>query len=141
VDVARKMLILMREAGINLNYEDIQIQPLLTDKIARADRVDSFLEMLPEMDAYYDGLVSAAASRGKVLRYVASIRPDSAVLRLKEYSPDSPFYNLNGTDNLVMFSTARYSSNPLVIRGPGAGAEVTAGGVFADILKTAHSYL
>lgn len=141
VDVARKMLILIREAGLDLGYEDIQIQPLLTKKIAQASRIDAFLEMLPEMDSYYDDLVRDAASRGKVLRYVASIQPHSATLRLKEYSSESPFYNLNGTDNLVMFSTARYSSNPLVVRGPGAGAEVTAGGVFADILKTAHSYL
>jgi aspartokinase/homoserine dehydrogenase 1 len=85
--------------------------------------------------------VAAATSRGKVLRYVATITPESAALKLQEYGPESPFFNLSGTDNLVMFSTARYSANPLVVRGPGAGAEVTAGGVFADILKTAQSYL
>jgi len=64
-----------------------------------------------------------------------------ARLSLSSFGPDSPFYSLSGTDNMVVITSKRYSQNPLVIRGPGAGAEVTAGGVFADILKTAESYL
>ncbi len=141
VDIARKTLILAREAGFALDYKDIAIQPLIPEQLVKVPSVDEFLALLPGADAAMDEKVAAAASRGKVLRYVATITPEGAALRLQEYGPESPFFNLSGTDNLVMFSTARYSSNPLVVRGPGAGAEVTAGGVFADILKTAQSYL
>ena len=141
IDIARKTLILIREAGFSMDYKDIVIEPLIPETLARAPTVEEFISMLPLADARMSELVSGAASRGKVLRYVATITPVSATLSLMEYGPDSPFYNLSGTDNLVMFSTERYSNNPLVVRGPGAGAEVTAGGVFADILKTAQSYL
>ena len=141
IDIARKTLILIREAGFDMDLKDIAIQPLLPEKVAKAPSVPEFLEMLPEVDESFDRLVAGAASRGAVLRYVATITPRSAALSLTEYGPDSPFYNLSGTDNLVMFTTSRYSGNPLVVRGPGAGAEVTAGGVFAEILRTAQSYL
>ena len=141
VDIARKTLILAREAGFAIDYENIAIQALIPEKLAKAPSVEEFLALLPEADVSIEEKVAAATSRGKVLRYVATITPESAALKLQEYGPESPFFNLSGTDNLVMFSTARYSANPLVVRGPGAGAEVTAGGVFADILKTAQSYL
>jgi aspartokinase/homoserine dehydrogenase 1 len=141
IDIARKTLILSREAGFAIEYRDIVIQPILPESLTKAPTVEGFLSRLPEADGAIDALVKAAAARGKVLRYVATILPESASLSLREYGPESPFYNLSGTDNLVMFSTARYSANPLVVRGPGAGAAVTAGGVFADILKTAQSYL
>ncbi|HEY9054118.1 MAG TPA: bifunctional aspartate kinase/homoserine dehydrogenase I [Rectinemataceae bacterium] len=141
VDIARKTLILIREAGIPLDFPDIRIEPILPDRLTKASTVAEFLALLPEIDAGMEARAAQAASRGKVLRYVSTITQDSAELALREYGPESPFYNLSATDNLVMFSTARYSANPLVVRGPGAGAEVTAGGVFADILKTAQSYL
>jgi len=141
IDIARKTLILIREAGLDLDSKDIVIEPILPETMTKAATVDEFLALLPSIDESMTALAKAAASRGKVLRYVAIITPDSARLSLKEYGPESSFYNLDGTDNLVMFSTARYSTNPLVVRGPGAGADVTAGGVFADILKTAQSYL
>jgi aspartokinase/homoserine dehydrogenase 1 len=141
VDIARKTLILAREAGFAIDYENISIQALIPEKLAAAPSVEEFLALLPEADIAMEEKVAAATSRGKVLRYVATITPESAALKLQEYGPESPFFNLSGTDNLVMFSTSRYSANPLVVRGPGAGAEVTAGGVFADILKTAQSYL
>lgn len=141
VDIARKTLILIREAGLGLDYADIAIQPILPERLVKAPSVDEFLALLPEADAAIGAMAEAAAARGKVLRYVATIEPGSAALALREYGPESPFYNLDGTDNIVMFTTARYSTNPLVVRGPGAGAAVTAGGVFADILKTAQSYL
>lgn len=141
IDIARKTLILIREAGFSLDYGDIAIQPLLPETLIKASSVGKFLSMLPEADEAIDVRAREAAAKGKVLRYVATILPDSASLSLREYGPESPFYNLSGTDNLVMFTTARYSANPLVVRGPGAGAAVTAGGVFADILRTAQSYL
>jgi len=141
IDIARKTLILIREAGLPLDYADIAIEPLLPEEMTKAPTVEKFLAMLPGIDTDFAGRVQKAAAQGKVLRYVATITPQGADLSLREYGPESPFYNLGGTDNLVMFNTARYSANPLVVRGPGAGAEVTAGGVFADILKTAQSYL
>ncbi|MCX7026643.1 MAG: bifunctional aspartate kinase/homoserine dehydrogenase I [Spirochaetes bacterium] len=141
IDIARKTLILIREAGLPLDSKDIVIEPILPARLTKAPTVEEFLALLPAMDASMAALSASAASRGKVLRYVAVITPTEAKLSLQEYGPESPFYNLSGTDNLVMFSTARYSANPLVVRGPGAGADVTASGVFADILKTAQSYL
>lgn len=141
VDIARKTLILIREAGFSMDYKDIVIEPLIPEALAKAPTVEEFLSMLPMADVRMSELAASAAAKGKVLRYVATITPVSATLSLMEYGPESPFYNLSGTDNLVMFSTERYSDNPLVVRGPGAGAEVTAGGVFADILRTAQSYL
>jgi aspartokinase/homoserine dehydrogenase 1 len=141
IDIARKTLILIREAGLDLDMKDIRIQPILPDKLVKAPSVSEFLALLPEADERIGFLAAEAKKKGRVLRYVAIITPQGAELSLRDYGPDSPFYNLSGTDNLVMFSTERYSANPLVIRGPGAGAAVTAGGVFADILKTAQSYL
>ncbi len=141
VDIARKTLILIREAGLDLDMKDIHIQPILPDKLVKASSVKEFLELLPAADERIGAMAAAAREKGRVLRYVATITPSGAELSLRDYGPESPFYNLSGTDNLVMFSTERYSANPLVIRGPGAGAAVTAGGVFADILKTAQSYL
>lgn len=141
IDIARKTLILIREAGLDLDMKDIRIQPLLPDKLVKAATIEEFLSLLPEADEIIGSKSQASREKGKVLRYVAVIDSEKAELSLQEYGPESPFYNLSGTDNLVMFSTERYSANPLVIRGPGAGAAVTAGGVFADILKTAQSYL
>lgn len=141
IDIARKTLILIREAGFALDYKDIVIQPLLPDELVKVPSVSQFLSLLPKADESIGALSAEAAAKGKVLRYVATITPAAASLSLREYGPESPFYNLSGTDNLVMLTTARYSANPLVIRGPGAGAAVTASGVFADILKTAQSYL
>jgi bifunctional aspartokinase / homoserine dehydrogenase 1 len=141
IDIARKTLILIREAGLPLDFKDIVIEPILPEAMTKAPTVPEFLALLPTIDEAMETKVAAAASRGKVLRYVATITPTQAILSLREYGPDSPFSNLSSTDNLVMFSTARYSVNPLVVRGPGAGADVTAGGVFADILRTAQSYL
>jgi aspartokinase/homoserine dehydrogenase 1 len=141
IDIARKTLILIREAGLDLDMKDIHIEPILPDKLVKASSVSEFLALLPEADEHIGALATEAKKKGRVLRYVAIITPQGAELSLRDYGPDSSFYNLSGTDNLVMFSTERYSANPLVIRGPGAGAAVTAGGVFADILKTAQSYL
>jgi aspartokinase/homoserine dehydrogenase 1 len=141
VDAARKTLILIREAGFPIEYQNIAIEPLLPEACVKAKSIEEFLEVLPMVDEQYDSLKKKAAAEGKVLRYVSTITPNSASLALAEFGVESPFYNLHGTENLVMFTTERYRHNPLVVRGPGAGAGVTAGGVFADILKTAQSYL
>lgn len=141
IDIARKTLILAREAGMEIEFDQITIEPLIPSELMASSDVDKFLDRLPEVDDYYRSRHARAASEGKTLRYVTLITEDKATLSLGTYGPESPFYNLSGTDNLVMFSTDRYCVNPLVVRGPGAGADVTAGGIFAEILKTAQSYL
>ena len=140
-DIARKTIILAREAGFPLEEAGVRIEPLISKKIAQAPTVETCMALLPEMDAEIEARRINAARKGKVLRYVAAITKEGASLSLSEYGPESPFFSLTGTDNMVVITSKRYSQNPLVIRGPGAGADVTAGGVFADILKTAESYL
>jgi len=138
VDAARKTLILIREAGFSLNYGDISIEPLLPARFVEAPTIDEFMAMLSEIDTVYGARQKEATSHGAVLRYVSTITPTSATISLREFDSSSPFWNLSGTENMVVFTTERYCHNPLVVRGPGAGAEVTAGGVFADILKLAE---
>ena len=140
-DIIRKMIILAREAGFSLEESQIQIESLVPKQIIHALSIEEFLALLPEMDEMMRKSCDSASRSGRVLRYVAIVTPMEARLSLSSFGPDSPFYSLSGTDNMVVITSKRYSQNPLVIRGPGAGAEVTAGGVFADILKTAESYL
>lgn len=140
-DIVRKTIILAREAGFPLEEAGVRIEPLISKRIAEAPTVETCMALLPEMDAEIEARRSNAVRKGKVLRYVAAITKEDASLSLAEYGPESPFFSLTGTDNMVVITSRRYSQNPLVIRGPGAGADVTAGGVFADILKTAESYL
>ena len=140
-DIIRKMIILAREAGFSLEESQIQIESLVPKRIIHALSIEEFLALLPEMDEMMRKSCDSASRSGRVLRYVAIVTPMEARLSLSSFGPDSPFYSLSGTDNMVVITSKRYSQNPLVIRGPGAGAEVTAGGVFADILKTAESYL
>jgi aspartokinase/homoserine dehydrogenase 1 len=140
-DIARKAIILAREAGYAFEGSTVQIEPLISERISRAPSIDACMALLPEMDGVLEGRRTAASQKGTVLRYVSVITQRGCRLSLCEYGPDSPFYSLTGTDNMVVITSKRYSQNPLVIRGPGAGADVTAGGVFADILKTAESYL
>jgi len=138
LDAARKTLILIREAGFNLDFKDIRIEPLLPQSCLAAQTIEEFLEILPSVDEAYEAKRREAAEHGNVLRYVSEITPAKASIMLKEFGPRSPFFNLAGTDNMVVFTTDRYTENPLIVRGPGAGADVTAGGVFADILKLAE---
>lgn len=140
-DIARKAVILAREAGYPLEESAVEIEPLISRKIAEAGSVDACIALLPEMDNALEARRAEAFRHNRALRYVAVVTPQGAQLSLCAYGPDSPFYSLTGTDNMVVITSRRYSQNPLVIRGPGAGADVTAGGVFADILKTAESYL
>jgi aspartokinase/homoserine dehydrogenase 1 len=140
-DIARKTVILAREAGYAFEESEVMIEPLISERISRAPSIDACMTLLPEMDDILEDRRVAASRKDRALRYVAVITPERCQLSLCEYGPDSPFYSLTGTDNMVVITSKRYFQNPLVIRGPGAGADVTAGGVFADILKTAESYL
>lgn len=137
VDVARKLTILAREAGRDLSLEDVQVESLVPEAL-RGGSADDFLARLTEVDAGFSGRLRRAQAEGKVLRYVAKLdAAGHASVGLVELSDAHAFARLRLTDNIVQFSTRRYRDNPLIVQGPGAGAEVTAAGVFADVLRVA----
>jgi len=136
-DVARKLVILAREAGGELSLVDVDVENLVPEALRAVPR-DEFLGRLDQLDAGMAQRLDAARGRDRVLRYVASLKRDgSASVGLVELPRDHAFANIRLTDNVVQFSTRRYCDNPLVVQGPGAGPEVTAAGVFADLLRVA----
>jgi len=138
MDVARKLTILAREIGQTIEIGDFPVQNLVPEAL-RDCSVDEFLEQLSNYDDEMAELFASAAAKQKQLRYVAQLGADgSAEVALTEVDDSHPFCNINLTDNIVQFITERYSANPLVIQGPGAGPEVTAAGVFADLLRLAN---
>ncbi|RYZ73128.1 MAG: bifunctional aspartate kinase/homoserine dehydrogenase I, partial [Lysobacteraceae bacterium] len=136
-DVARKLVILAREAGWALNLEDVAVESLVPASLREAS-VDDFMVRLPEVDAVFAERLGNATAGGQVLRYVARLDAQGhASVGLVEVPADHAFANLRLTDNIVQFTTRRYCDNPLIVQGPGAGPEVTAAGVFADLLRVA----
>jgi aspartokinase/homoserine dehydrogenase 1 len=137
-DVARKVLILARNAGLSFEVSNIAISPMLPPE-ANSWSVDEFLERLPTLNPHFEAQVNQAREHGKRLFFGALIdcTERRAEIGLRAVSLNHPFCALSGSDNIVAFSTRRYSPNPLVVKGPGAGAEVTAAGVFADIIRIA----
>jgi bifunctional aspartokinase / homoserine dehydrogenase 1 len=141
-DVARKLVILAREMGLMVTLADVKIESLVPAPLQDAS-VDEFMQRLPEFDQPMQQRLSTASAAGQVLRYVAKLLPhgdgSGAVLEvsLQSLPGEHAFAHTALTDNIVQFTTARYASNPLIVRGPGAGPEVTAAGVFADVLRIA----
>jgi aspartokinase/homoserine dehydrogenase 1 len=138
-DAARKALILARECGIALEFTDVAIEPILPESCFAAEGIDAFFAELKKSDAIFEQRRLEAAARGESLRYVAVIEGGAARLTLRSEPVGSPFRSLVDSDNMVVITTDRYSTLPIVIKGPGAGAQVTAGGVFADILRIART--
>lgn len=139
VDVARKLVILAREMGHEIELSDVVIDPLLPAEL-RTGTVDEFLSKLPAHDGAFLQMLKEAQAKNEILRFVGRIdEKGNASVALRRYSKDHAFARLNATDNIVAFKTTRYSQ-PLIVQGPGAGPDVTAGGVFADILRLS-SYL
>ena len=137
MDVARKLTILARENNMPLEISEFPVENLVPEHL-RDVSVDEFLDRLNEIDDDFAKRYEAAERANRRLRYVARLGDDgSASVGLVEVDADHPFANINLTDNIVQFQTSRYSANPLVIQGPGAGPEVTAGGVFGDLLRLA----
>lgn len=138
-DVGRKLLILARTIGLSLEMADLEIQSLIPENARSAPTSEEFLKMLAVEDAAFERLQTAVAKEGKVLRYIATLENGKAKVGLQRIAPEHPFYSISGNDNVIAFTTSRYQKNPLVVRGPGAGAEVTSAGVFADILRLAFN--
>ncbi|HLT91954.1 MAG TPA: bifunctional aspartate kinase/homoserine dehydrogenase I [Woeseiaceae bacterium] len=137
MDVARKLTILAREMGSTIEIGDFPVENLVPENLREVD-LDEFLRRLPEHDEAMAARFDAARKRGRRLRYIARLDEHGAAsVGLEEVPPDSAFSHINLTDNIVQFVSERYSANPLVVQGPGAGPEVTAAGVFADLLRLA----
>ena len=139
-DFARKFLILGRELGFTLEYSDVVCESLVPEEYRGEMPVPEFLERLSTIDTWYAQEIDNAGKEGMTIAYAGEIRDGVASIGVKRLPLNSPIAGLNGSENMVVFTTERYRATPLVVRGPGAGGEVTAGGVFADILRIA-SYL
>jgi len=133
-DVMRKIMILAREAGEQLEMEAITNNSFLPESCMRGS-IDDFYQEMEKQEDHFKKLYTEAAATGKKLKFVASYQNGKAEVGLKHIDPAHDFYHLYGKDNIVLFYTNRYSEQPLVIKGAGAGAEVTASGVFADIIR------
>lgn len=140
VDVARKLTILAREIGLPIELSDVVIEPLLPEEL-QTGGVDAFMQRLPSIDGAMSERLAKAAAVGESLRFVGAIdEAGRATVSLRSYPASHAFSRLQATDNMVAFRTSRYSNRPLIVQGPGAGREVTAAGVFADMLRLS-SYL
>ena len=140
-DFMRKMLILARDAGYELEAEDVIIDNMLPQSCLEAKSVDDFYSALKAEHAFFENMKSKAENDQKVLRYIGKLENGQVKISLQMVDETHPFYALSGSDNIISFSTERYSERPMVVKGPGAGAEVTAAGVFADIVNVGANKL
>jgi len=134
-DFMRKMLILARDAGYALESADVEIESMLPQSCLAAASVEDFYQTLKNEDAHFANIKNKAEAEGKVLRYIGKLEDGKASITLQMVDENHPFYMLSGSDNIISFTTDRYKERPLVVKGPGAGAEVTAAGVFADLIN------
>ena len=140
MDVARKLLILARETGLNIEMNDIVIEQILPANCKKAKTVEAFFAELEKSNDFFDAQRKKADDKKKVLRFIAQLEKDRASISLQEVDAFHPFYNLSGSDNIISYTTERYHERPLVVKGPGAGAEVTAAGVFAEIISIGNYF-
>ena len=135
IDVARKILILIRESGYTMDIEEIANESFLPPACLQTKSNEEFFASLIEYAAHFDGIYQEALSKDSRLKYVAQFENGKASVGLQFIPKDHPFYNLEGKDNIVLFYTDRYVDQPLLIKGAGAGAAVTASGIFADVIR------
>ena len=135
IDVARKILILARESGLHIELEEIENESFLPESCLNTRTNDDFFKSLKEHGKYFDALLAKAEKNNCRLKYVAQLENGKAKVGLQQISPDHDFYHLEGSDNIILFYTNRYKEQPLIVKGAGAGAAVTASGIFADIIR------
>jgi aspartokinase/homoserine dehydrogenase 1 len=138
VDVMRKILILARESGAVMELGDITNHSFLPAECLNAPSVADFYEQLDVHAGHFLAIRQQADAAGKKLKFVAKYEDGKASVGLQSVAPDHPFFNLEGKDNIVLYTTHRYAAQPLIVKGAGAGADVTASGIFADIIRTAR---
>ena len=140
MDVARKLLILARETGIPLEMKNIKVEKILPSACRKAPTVEAFFEELEKANTHFEKYLDEALANDKVLRFMAKLENGKATIALEEVGKEHPFYFLSGSDNIISYTTERYHERPLVVKGPGAGAEVTAAGVFAEIISIGNYF-
>lgn len=138
VDVMRKILILARESGRKMELEDIALESFLPESCHETKDIPEFYRLLEENGPHFEALLAEAEAKGERLKFVATLEGDQAFASLRSFKSDHPFYELHGKDNIVLFQTDRYPDQPLVVKGAGAGAAVTAMGIFADIIRVVN---
>ena len=136
-DVVRKIVILAREAGYRVEQEDVEKHLFVPDEYFKGS-LDEFWKHLPDLDADFEKRRKALEAEGKRWRFIATMDHGKVSVALKAVGQDSPFYNLEGSNNIVLLTTERYKEYPMLIQGYGAGASVTAAGVFANIISIAN---
>lgn len=137
MDVIRKLVILSREAGYHVEQEDVQKHLFIPAEYFEGS-VEDFWKHIPELDADFESRRKKLAAEGKRWRFIASMDHGKTEVSLREVGSDSPFYHLEGSNNVILLTTERYKEYPMQIKGYGAGASVTAAGVFADIISIAN---
>ena len=136
---ARKILILARESGFHLELSDIENNAFLPEESLKTSNNDDFYATLTKNEVHFQDLYKEANNKDCRLKYVAEFIDGKANVGLQNIHANHPFYNLEGSDNIVLFYTDRYPENPLIIKGAGAGADVTASGIFADVIRIANN--
>ncbi len=139
-DVRRKITILAREAGYKVEMNDVKLKGILNKACLNAKSVADFMTELAAMDNHFEKLAGKANEENGKLRFIATMENGKCSIGLKTVDSESPFFNLGGSDNMLVITTERYNIRPLVIKGPGAGADVTAAGVFAEIVSIGNKY-
>lgn len=138
-DVGRKLLILARVAGYQAEMDSINIQNLVPKDARNGHDVNDFFAKLKKHDYYFEELAKEAADDQKKLCYIARFEQDRGDVKLEKIGPEHPFYGLSGSDNILALYTRYYDDSPLIVKGPGAGAHVTAAGIISDILRVANT--
>jgi aspartokinase/homoserine dehydrogenase 1 len=138
-DFMRKFLILARDSGLILEPEDIQLENILPENCINAASVDDFYAELKASEDHFKALKDKAALENKAIRYIGKLENGKVNISLALVDSNHPFFTLSGSDNIISFTTERYFHRPLVVKGPGAGAEVTAAGVFAELVNVGHN--
>ena len=136
-DVIRKITILARESGYRVSQEDVEKHLFIPDDYFKGT-LEEFWQRIPELDSYFEEMRKEAASHGQAFRFVATLDHGKCTVALRKVGTNSPFYRLEGSNNVILITTARYHEQPMEIKGYGAGAAVTAAGVFADIISIAN---